>query len=90
MGLNHVTAIRNQKSSDIIFRNDVKKEDFIKDITYLQSISKSIAIITKNDDEAEFIYDSLKDCFDIILIDGLNRIKRFSCSSIIYCQRARI
>ncbi len=76
LGLNHVTAIRNQKSSDIIFRNDVKKEDFIKDITYLQSISKSIAIITKNDDEAEFIYDSLKDCFDIILIDGLNRIKR--------------
>ena len=76
LGLNYVTAIRNKKASDIIFRTDVKKEDFISDITNLQTISKSIAIITKNDEEAENIYNELKENFDISLIDGYGHIKR--------------
>ena len=45
LGLTLSVAIRNQKSNDIIFRNNVKKEDFVKDITYLKDMSKSIAII---------------------------------------------
>ena len=76
LGLNHVTAIRNQKSSDIIFRNTPTKEDFINDINNLKEISKSIAIITKDDSEAEEIYNMIKDEVEVSLIDGFSHIKR--------------
>ena len=76
LGLNHVTAIRNDKASDIIFRNNITKNDFLTDINNLKTISKSIAIITKNDKEAEKVYNMLKDNLDIMLIDGFGHIKR--------------
>lgn len=76
LGLNHVTAIRNDKVSDIIFRNNITKNDFLTDINNLKTISKSIAIITKNDKEAEKVYNMLKDDLDIMLIDGFGHIKR--------------
>lgn len=76
LGLNHVTAIRNDKASDIIFRNNITKNDFLTDINNLKTISKSIAIITKNDKEAEKVYNLLKDDLDIMLIDGFGHIKR--------------
>lgn len=76
LGLNHVTAIRNDKASDIIFRNNITKNDFLTDINNLKTISKSIAIITKNDTEAEKVYNMLKDDLDIMLIDGFGHIKR--------------
>ena len=76
LGLTLSVAIRNQKSNDIIFRNNVKKEDFVKDITYLKDMSKSIAIITKDDKEAEEVYNMLKDEFDIMLLGGYGHIKR--------------
>ena len=76
LGLNHVTAIRNDKASDIIFRNNITKNDFLTDINNLKTISKSIAIITKNDKEAEEVYNMLKDDLDIMLIDGFGHIKR--------------
>ena len=76
LGLNHVTAIRNDKASDIIFRNNITKNDFLIDINNLKTISKSIAIITKNDSEAEEVYNLLKDDLDIMLIDGFGHIKR--------------
>lgn len=76
LGLNHVTAIRNDKASDIIFRNNITKNDFLADINNLKTISKSIAIITKNDKEAEKVYNMLKDDLDIMLIDGFGHIKR--------------
>ena len=76
LGLTLSVAIRNQKSNDIIFRNNVKKEDFIKDINYLKEMSKSIAIITKDDKEAEEVYNMLKDDFDIMLLGGYGHIKR--------------
>ena len=76
LGLNHVTAIRNDKASDIIFRDNVTKNDFLTDINNLKDISKSIAIITKNDSEAEEVYNLLKDDLDIMLIDGFGHIKR--------------
>ena len=76
LGLTLSVAIRNQKSNDIIFRNNVKKEDFVKDITYLKDMSKSIAIITKDDKEAEEVYNMLKDDFDIMLLGGYGHIKR--------------
>lgn len=76
LGLNHVTAIRNDKASDIIFRNNITKNDFLTDINNLKTISKSIAIITKNDKEAEKVYNMLKNDLDIMLIDGFGHIKR--------------
>lgn len=76
LGLNHVTAIRNDKASDIIFRNNITKNDFLTDINNLKTISKSIAIITKNDKEAEEVYTMLKNDLDIMLIDGFGHIKR--------------
>ena len=76
LGLNHVTAIRNDKASDIIFRNNITKNDFLTDINNLKTISKSIAIITKNDKEAEKVYNMLKDDLDIMLRDGFGHIKR--------------
>lgn len=76
LGLNHVTAIRNDKASDIIFRNNITKNDFLADINNLKTTSKSIAIITKNDSEAEEVYNMLKDDLDIMLIDGFGHIKR--------------
>lgn len=76
LGLNHVTAIRNDKASDIIFRNNITKNDFLTDINNLKTTSKSIVIITKNDSEAEEVYNMLKDDLDIMLIDGFGHIKR--------------
>lgn len=76
LGLNHVTAIRNDKASDIIFRNNITKNDFLTDINNLKTTSKSIAIITKNDSEAEAVYNMLKNDLDIMLIDGFGHIKR--------------
>lgn len=76
LGLNHVTAIRNDKANDIIFRNNITKNDFLTDINNLKTTSKSIAIITKNDSEAEEVYNMLKDDLDIMLIDGFGHIKR--------------
>lgn len=76
LGLNHVTAIRNKKSSDIVFRNNPSKNEIINDINNLNDISKSIAIITKDDDEAEEVYNLLKDDLDIMLIDDFSHIKR--------------
>lgn len=76
LGLTHSTAIRNKEASDILFRKGCNKEDLINDIANLKSISKSIAIITKDDSEAEKLYDMLKDNTDIMLIDGYSHIKR--------------
>lgn len=76
LGLNLAVAIRNQKANDIIFRNNVKKEDFIKDIDYLKEISKSIAIITKDETEAEKIYNMLKDDYDINLLEECSHVRR--------------
>ena len=76
LGLNYVTAIRNHESSDIIFRDNPTKEEFIKDINNLRDISKSIAIITKDDTEAEEVYNMIKDDVDVMLIDGFSHIKR--------------
>lgn len=76
LGLNHTVAIRNGTSSNIIFKDNVTKEDFMQDINNLKNTSKSIAIITKNDEEAEYIYNLLCKDTDIMLIDAYSHIKR--------------
>lgn len=76
LNLKHSSAIRRENASDILFRKGCKKEDLIDDITYLKSISKSIAIITKDDEEAEKLYTMLKNDIDIMLIDNFSHLKR--------------
>ena len=61
LGLNYVVAIRKGDNKEVISRceNDNLKEMLLADINYLKNIGKSIAIITKNDSEAEYLYELL-------------------------------
>ncbi|MBE6151479.1 MAG: hypothetical protein E7162_06695 [Firmicutes bacterium] len=61
LGLNHVSAIRRSINKPVLFRSeDNLKENLINDIKELKKDSKSIAIITKTDEESEYIYKLLK------------------------------
>lgn len=66
LGLQHVSAIRNSNYRPVIERNDIS--DLLgtieNDIDNLQKEGFSVAIITKNDDEARFIYKLIKDKYD--------------------------
>ena len=61
LGLKHISAIRKDNEKPVWFRkeNNLKKQ-LLNDINYLRSY-KSCAIITKDDREAEEIYELLKD-----------------------------
>ena len=63
LGLDHVSAIRRDNNKPVIFKDkyDDLKEELIKDIKYLKSNNYSIAVITKTDNEAEKLYEYLKD-----------------------------
>ena len=62
LGLNYVSAIRRSNHKPVLFRNDTNvKESLINDIKSLKKDSKSIAIITKTDEESEYLYNLLKD-----------------------------
>ncbi len=78
LGLNLVSAIRRDTKIPVEFREeDNLKEQLIKDINSLTNDNKSIAIITKNDVEANKIYNLLhKDLEDLTLIS--NNSKTFS------------
>ena len=61
LGLNHVSAIRKSNNKPVIFKDETNlKDNLIYDVRELKKESKSIAIITKTDDESEYIYDLLK------------------------------
>ena len=71
LGLNHVSAIRRSINKPVLFRTEHNlKENLINDIKMLKEESKSIAIITKTDEESEYIYKLLKD--DITDLSLLN------------------
>lgn len=63
LGLNHVSAIRHKTNTPVIFKTEDNnlKEMLVADIEKLKQSSKSIAIITKTDEESNYIYDLLKD-----------------------------
>ena len=63
LGLKFVSAIRHENNRPVIIKvekNDLKQQ-LIEDITKLQSTSKSIALITKTDEESDYLYELLKD-----------------------------
>lgn len=77
LGLEHVSAIRNNNARDVIIRNSEEYKDILNDLNNLTNISKSVAIITKDNIECDKIYDYLKDKIDIVKIDnGSNKFSR--------------
>lgn len=72
LGLKHVSAIRKPNHVPVKFRCDIK--DLIKDVNSLKEKYSSVAIITKNKDEAFKVYDYLKDIIDgISLMEESNK-----------------
>ena len=70
LGLEHVSAIRNNNARDVVIRNSEEYNDILNDLNDLIKISKSVAIITKDNTECDKIYDFLKDKIDIVKIDN--------------------
>ena len=65
LGLTHVSAIRRDNNRPVLFREEKNnlKELLLKDIEEAKKNNYTIAIITKNDEEAEKVYNLLKDDF---------------------------
>ena len=72
LGLDYVSAIRKSENKPVIFRDETNlKENLIKDVCDLKKVSKSIAIITKTDEESEYLYELLKnDIKDLSLLNS--------------------
>lgn len=69
LNLDFVSAIRNNNDIPVVLKKEKNiKEDLIKNINNLKNKYKSIAVITKNDKEANKIYNLLKNDLDISLI----------------------
>ena len=83
LGLKLVSAIRRDAKIPVILKEEVNlKEQLINDIIELKKDNKSIAIITKSNDEANAIYNILKkDLKDLVLIT--NNSKVFSRSLVV-------
>ena len=73
--LNHVNAIRKSTNKPVLIRKSVGdlKKRLIEDIRYLKEKYKSIALITKDSHEAEFIYELVKDEVEISLVDATTK-----------------
>ena len=69
LNLDYVNAIKKSNNKDVLIRKpkDIK-ESLLDDIKTLTNTYKSLAIITKEDREAEVIYDLLKDDLSISLL----------------------
>ena len=63
LNLNHVNAIRRDNHKPVVFRRrlDHLKEQLLSDIEKLREEYSSVAIITKDDNEAEKIYELIKE-----------------------------
>jgi len=76
LNLKHVNAIRKDNNKPVIIRKGVEnlKERLVSDINTLQKEYKSTAIITKDNREAERIYNLIKDEVDISLVDANSKL----------------
>jgi DNA helicase-2/ATP-dependent DNA helicase PcrA len=72
LGLKHVSAIRRDQNLPVIKREMSDIKHIGRDINYLHSKYKSVAIITKTIDEAKLICQSFKKNFDIISVIDIN------------------
>ena len=76
LNLNYVSAIRKANKREVILRNEKEnlKEQLIMDINMLLHDKFSIAIITKNDNEAKKIYELLKDEYEYLRLLNSNTV----------------
>lgn len=82
LGLNHVSAIRNSTNHPVIEKEESNlKEQLLNDIKQLKNTGSSLAIITKTDNEAERIYNLIKNDVDISILNSES--KNFKRDSII-------
>lgn len=66
LNLTFVSAIRKDNNKPVLFRKETNlKKQLLNDINYLKNEYKSVAIITKDDEEANEIYNLLKDDINI-------------------------
>lgn len=66
LDLKYVSAIRKNNNKPVLFRKETSlKKQLLNDINYLKNEYKSVAIITKDDEEANEIYNLLKDDINI-------------------------
>ena len=69
--LNHVSAIRQSTNKEVVIRKDTDlKYSLIDDINRLQNIYNSIAIITKDENESNKLYNLLKDDTNVSIVDS--------------------
>lgn len=75
LNLKHVNAVRNSTNKPVVIRKDIDnlKDMLVQDIKTLQNNYKSTALITKDNREAEFIYDLIKDDVNISLVDATTK-----------------
>lgn len=75
LSLQHVNAIRKENNKPIIFRKNIKdlKASLLADIKTLQATYKSTAIITKDNREAEYLYNLLKADLKISLVNATSK-----------------
>lgn len=76
LNLNYVSAIRKANKREVLLRNEKEnlKEKLIMDINMLLHDKFSIAIITKNDNEAKKIYELLKDEYEYLRLLNSNTV----------------
>lgn len=66
LNLTFVSVIRKDNNKPVLFRKETNlKKQLLNDINYLKKEYKSVAIITKDDEEANEIYNLLKDDINI-------------------------
>lgn len=72
LDLNYVRAIRKSNNKPVLFRKEDHnlKKSLLNDIKYLQKEYKSIAVITKDENEAVGIYNLLKNEINITLLNN--------------------
>lgn len=78
LNLRHVNAIRRDNNKPVIIRKGVNdlKSRMVEDIKTLQNEYKSTAVITKDNREAEALYELIKDEVDISLVDANSKAFR--------------
>ena len=68
--MDHVSAIRKDNNTPVVVRKEIDlKASLIDDITSLQDEYTSIAVITKDTEECEKLYELLNETFNISKID---------------------
>jgi len=71
LNLKHISAIRRNNQKPVIKRDNINnlKQNLITDINTLKKEYKSIAIITKTDEETNYLYNLIKDDINITKIN---------------------